>query len=125
LTDVPTKSIVVVEDDAAMAKAIERLLRAGGYHAVLFSSAEQMLEATDADRASCLVLDIHLPGISGLQLWRQLISMGCTSPVIFITAHDDASSREEAERLGCAAYFPKPFEGRGLLQAIRQAVLTH
>ena len=115
------QSIVVVEDDAGMRKAIERLLRAGGFKYVSFASAEALLEAAAADTAACLVLDVHLPGLSGFQLQRQLMASGRKSPVIFITAHDDAAARDEAQRIGNVAYFRKPFDGKALLEAIRQA----
>ena len=115
------QSIVVVEDDAGMKKAIERLLRAAGFHPVSFVSAEELLQTEAADSAACLVLDIHLPGLSGLELGRLLVTSGRAKPVIFITAQDEVPLRDEARRLGCA-YFRKPFEGKELLEAIRQAI---
>ena len=116
----PQQFIVVVEDDAGMKKAIERLLRAAGFQPVSFASAEELLQTEAADYAACLVLDIHLPGISGLELGRLLTSRR-VRPIIFITAQDEARLRYEAERLGCV-YFRKPFEGKALLEAIRQAI---
>ena len=116
----PQQFIVVVEDDAGMKKAIERLLRAAGFQSVSFASAEELLQTEAADDAACLVLDIHLPGISGLELGRLLTSRRAR-PIIFITAQDEAGLRYEAERLGCV-YFRKPFEGKALLEAIRQAI---
>jgi CheY-like chemotaxis protein len=113
--------IVVVEDDAGMSKAIERLLRAAGFQPVSFVSAEELLQTEAADSAACLVLDIHLPGLSGLELARLLIGSGRAKPIIFITGQDEAPLRDEARRLGCA-YFRKPFEGKALLEAIRVAV---
>jgi FixJ family two-component response regulator len=113
------QSIVVVEDDAGMKKAIERLLRAAGFQPVSFASAEELLQTAAADSAACLVLDINLPGISGLELGR-LLTSSRARPIIFITAQDEAPLRDEAQRLGCA-YFRKPFEGKALLEAIRRA----
>ena len=115
------QSIVVVEDDAGMSKAIARLLRAAGFQPVSFASAEELLQTEAADSAACLVLDIHLPGLSGLELRRLLVTSGRAKPVIFITGQDEAPLRDEARRLGCA-YFRKPFEGSALLAAIRAAV---
>jgi len=115
------QAIVVVEDDSGMSKAIERLLRAAGFQSMCFVSAEELLQTAAAESAACLVLDIHLPGISGLELSRLLIASGHARPVIFITGHDEAAVRDEARRLGCA-YFRKPFEGKALLEAIRQAI---
>jgi FixJ family two-component response regulator len=121
LTPDQQTSIVVVEDDAGMKKAIERLLRAAGFQPVSFASAEELLQTEAADSAACLVLDIHLPGLSGLELGRLLVTSDRAKPVIFITAQDEAPLRDEARRLGCA-YFRKPFEGKKLLEAIRAAV---
>ena len=118
------QSIVVVEDDAGMSKAIARLLRAAGFQPVSFASAEELLQTEAADSAACLVLDIHLPGLSGLELRRLLFSSGRAKPVIFITGQDEPSLRDEAQRLGCA-YFRKPFEGKALLEAIRAAVTVN
>ena len=115
------QSIVLVEDDAGMKKAIERLLRAAGFQPVSFASAEELLQTEAAESAVCLVLDIHLPGLSGLELRRILVASGRAKPIIF-TGQDEPSLRDEAQRLGCA-YFRKPFEGKALLEAIR-AVMT-
>lgn len=115
------QSIVVVEDDAGMSKAMERLLRAAGFQPVSFASAEELLQTEAAATAACLVLDIHLPGLSGLELGRLLATSGHAKPFIFITGQDEPSLCEEARRLGCA-YFRKPFDGQALLEAIRQAI---
>jgi FixJ family two-component response regulator len=114
--------IVVVEDDTSMRQAIERILRAGGFAAVLFASAEAALEADTEAIADCLVLDIHLPGMSGFDLYRRLTQSGGKLPAVFITAHDEPAVREEAESLGARSYLPKPFSGRTLLDAVRQAI---
>lgn len=120
--DQQNSTVVVVEDDAGMRKALERLLRAGGLQPVLFSSAEALLGTNAADSAACLVLDIHLPGLSGFELHRRLAASGHQRPVIFITAVDDESARDEARQLQCIAYLRKPFEGTALLKAIRQVL---
>jgi FixJ family two-component response regulator len=114
--------IVVVEDDASMNRAIERILRAGGFAAITFASAEAALEAEAATAADCLVLDIHLPGMSGLELYRRLAQGGAEVPAIFITAHDAPAVREMAEGMGASGYLPKPFSGRALLDAITRAL---
>jgi FixJ family two-component response regulator len=115
------QSIVLVEDDPGMRKAIERLLRAAGFQPVSFTSAEELLQTKAADSAACLLLDIHLPGLSGLELGQRLLTSGSAKPLIFITGQDDPSLRDEAQRLGCA-YFRKPFEGKALLEVIRRAI---
>jgi DNA-binding response OmpR family regulator len=116
-------SIVVVEDDAGMSQAIERVLRAAGFTPVLFASAEAALEGGAAEAADGLVLDVHLPGISGFELYRRLVHSGKAIPVIFITARDEQAAREEAESLGGAgSYLPKPFSGRDLIDAVTRAL---
>ena len=104
-----------------MSKAIARLLRAAGFQSLSFASAEELLETEAVDSAACLLLDIHLPGLSGLELARLLVTSGRAKPVIFITGQDEVPLRDEAQQLGCA-YFRKPFEGSALLAAIRAAV---
>ena len=116
------QSLVVVEDDAGMSKAIGRLLRAAGFAPVLFSSAEDLLQTDAANTAACFVLDIHLPGLSGFELQRRLAASDRKPRVIFITAHDEASARDEAQQQGCIAYLRKPFDGNTLLDAIRLAL---
>jgi FixJ family two-component response regulator len=117
--------IVVVEDDASMSQAIERILRAGGFAAVTFASAEAALEADAATTADCLILDIRLPGMSGFELYRRLAHSDEQLPAIFITAHDEPPVREEAERMGARSYLAKPFSGRTLLDAVTQAIRFH
>jgi FixJ family two-component response regulator len=114
----------VVEDDANMSQAIERILRAGGFEPVLFASAEAALE-DNAATADCLVVDIHLPGMSGFELCRRLAQCGSEAPVIFVTAHDEPALRDESERLGASNFLLKPFSGRMLLDAVAQALRSH
>ena len=106
-----------------MSQAIERILRAGGFTATVFSSAEAALEAGAAALADCLVLDVQLPGMSGFELYRRLALSGVKTPAVFITAHDGPTVREEAERLaGIGSYLPKPFSGHDLLDAVTVAL---
>ena len=119
-------TIVVVEDDASVRRAIKRILRSGGFAAVLFASAEAALEANATASADCLVVDINLPGMSGFELYRRLTLAGKGMPVIFITARDEPAVRDEAERLGAAgSYLVKPFSGSDLLDAVTQAIRHH
>ena len=104
-----------------MREALEKVLRAGSVHAEMFPSAEAFLEAGAADEAGCFVLDIRLPGMSGLDLCRELASRGAAAPVIFITAYDDPATRREAEGLGAVGYFLKPFRGKDLVLAVQRA----
>jgi FixJ family two-component response regulator len=111
--------VVVIEDDAAERKALGRVLRAGGFATAAYASAEEFQAFPPAQRPLCLVLDVRLGGMSGLDLQRMLNAERSTLPVIVVTAHDDPGIRSEAERLGCRAYLRKPFEGRALLELLR------
>ena len=105
-----------------MRQAIERLLAAAGHATVAFESAEALLAADVAPGAACFVLDVRLPGISGFELHAQLRENGIERPVIFVTAHDEATSRDAATRAGAMAFLPKPFAGRSLLDAVTRAL---
>src|SRR5262245_8811747 len=116
------QKIVVVEDDPGMNQAIERLLNAAGFRAVTFPSAEALLQAGAATTAACLVLDIHLQGLSGFELHRRLAMSCAPPPVIFITAYDEEAARQNAIQAGAIGYFTKPFSGRTLISAIAKAI---
>ena len=118
----PGQNIIVVDDDAGMNQAIERLLNAAGFRTVTFSSGEDLLESGAAASAACLILDLHLPGLSGFDLCRRLRQFGVTLPVIFITAYDDPAAQTEAKVEGAIAYFTKPFPGQSLLSSVTRAV---
>ena len=115
------KLVTVVDDDPAMLKALERLLGAKGFDVEAFASAEAFLAGTAATKASCLVLDIHLGGMSGIELRHRLAASGSRLPVIFITALDDEATRKAAMEAGCVALLRKPFLSRLLLDAIEKA----
>lgn len=114
--------IAVVEDDFGMREALARMLKAAGFEARAYGSAEAFLECGSFADLSCLVVDIHLPGASGIDLQRRLAEDGEARPVVFITAHDSPRLRREAEALGAVAFLAKPFEGRLLLGAVREAI---
>ena len=107
-----------------MRKSIERLLRANGYATSVFASAEEFLASGSGDSAIGLVLDIHLGGISGIELQRRLLAAGSKLPVIFITAHDDERTRSEALVVGCIDYLQKPFESARLIQALERGTTS-
>src|SRR5262245_60765376 len=115
-------AIAIVEDDAGMREALQRVLRIAGYEARGYTSAEEFLRNGEFADLRCLVLDIHLPGISGFDLQRRLVTMGRVHPVIFITAHDTAAARKEACEVGTVAFLIKPFEGRTLVSAGESAL---
>ena len=114
--------VAIVEDDAAMRKSIERLLRAYEFETLAYASAEEFLGSPLADSAASLVFDIHLPGISGIELRRRLPVAGSKRPVIFITAHDDKATRAEALAAGCVEYLQKPFDPCRLAEALQRAM---
>jgi len=114
--------VAVVDDDQSFARAIGRLLRAAGFATAVYPSAEAFLQSHAAGPANCLVLDIQLGGMSGLDLGRRLAGMGAKIPVIFVTALDDEGHGLEARRIGCLACLHKPVSGRLLVETIRRAV---
>jgi len=114
------KVIAVIDDELQMLTAIDHLLTARGFTTQVFSSAEAFLAACTKD-AACLVLDINLGGMSGIELRRRLASAGAQLPVIFITAVDDEATHEEAMAAGCVACLHKPFPADQLLGAIAKA----
>ena len=114
--------VAVVDDDESFSRALGRLLRAAGFESSIYNSAEAFLQDTAHAPADCLVFDIELGGMSGLDLRRQLTARGTTTPVIFVNAHDEPEIREEARQIGCSAYLRKPVPGELLVEAINKAV---
>jgi FixJ family two-component response regulator len=112
--------VVVIEDDLASQKTLVRVLRAGGYDSATYDSAEDFLACPPRSSPIGLLLDVHLGGMSGLDLQRRLRNEGSTLPIIIITAFDDARSREQAERLGCVAYLRKPCAAETILDLLRR-----
>ena len=117
--------VAVIEDDVAMRKSIERLLEASGFNTATFAGGQEFLNSDAATTAKVLILDIHLDGMSGLELQRRRLAAGSKCPVIFITAHDDQATREQALRLGCAAYLLKPFKAHQLTGALHAELTRH
>jgi FixJ family two-component response regulator len=115
------RMIAVVDDDASMLKGIERLLGACGFATKVFASAEAFIESDGAADVDCLLLDIHLGGMSGIELRRHLAVSGSPLPVIFMTAFDDEATRTTAQSTGCIAYLHKPFVANLLIGAIKRA----
>lgn len=113
-------SVAVVDDDESLCRSLGRLLRAAKIEPVTYLSAEAFLADTKHPRFDCLVLDIQLGGISGIELQRRLVAAGGKTPVIFITAQDDDNLRAEAEAAGCSAFFRKTDAGSEVLDAIRR-----
>lgn len=114
--------VAVVDDDESVCRSFGRLLRTAGFQPVTYASAEAFLEDTKRPRFDCLVLDIQLEGISGLELSQRLVLVHDLTPVVFITAYDNPAAREVAEASGCAGFFRKTDSGASILETIRRAV---
>ena len=114
--------VAVVDDDVSLCRSFSRLLRAAGFQPITYASGEALLEDTKRPRFDCLVLDIQLEGMSGLELSRRLAAVRDFTPVIFITAHDEAETRALARDSECVVYLRKPFPGSVLIDAIAAAV---
>jgi FixJ family two-component response regulator len=112
--------VAIVEDDTAMRKSIERLLQASGYTTAAFASGEEFLERAIVDQAIGLILDIHLGGMSGIELRRRLLDAKSSLPVVFITAYDDDATRRQALAAGCVDYLQKPFNANRLVEALQR-----
>lgn len=114
--------VAIVDDDASVRRALKRLLASAGLDAITFASGAEYLEAGRSATPGCLVLDIHLGGMSGFDLHQRLTAAGDTVPVILITAHDDEPTRQRARQAGVAAYLRKPLDAVTLLEAIHAAL---
>jgi FixJ family two-component response regulator len=112
------RTIAVIEDDPSMLQGLDRLLLAHGFRVERFTSAESFLDDIGNCEAACLLVDIHLGGISGIDLKRRLASSSSRLPVIFMTAIDNEATRQEAFDAGCVAYLRKPFFAKLLIDAI-------
>ena len=116
------RMVAVIEDDESYRNAVQRLLKAAGFRAHSFASAEDFLSSGQQQATGCLIADIRMPGMSGLDLQSKLNSDHCPIPTIFITAHGDEKMRLQAMRGGAVKFLAKPFEGETLLEAVRVAL---
>ncbi len=114
--------IAVVDDDAAIREAIESLLRSVGLRAEAFASAQDFLQSGRLQDTACLIVDVRMPRMSGLELQQQLTTAQCPMPIIFITAHGDAETRARALRAGAVDFLDKPFSDEALLKAVQAAL---
>lgn len=115
--------IAVVDDDEPVRKAVVRLLRAAGFSTRGFASGQELLEAWREEPPSCLVLDLQLPGVSGLEVQRRLRLAGARAPTIIMTASDDPHARSECLSAGVAAYLRKPLDQQVLLRALEYVMV--
>jgi FixJ family two-component response regulator len=118
-----SNSVAIIDADASAGLAMSRLLRGVGFNPSTFTSAENFLADDRRADFGCLLLDIQLPGMSGLELQGRLLAEGDLTPVIFVTARDDSAARELALRNGCAEFFRKVDPGAVIIDALRRAAL--
>ena len=114
--------VAIVDDDDLMRSALEGLLKAEGLPAQAFASAEEFLKSGQQREAGCLIADIRMPGMSGLELQAHLNAERCKIPIIFITGHGDEKMRMQALRAGAVEFMAKPFDDEALLESVRAAL---
>jgi FixJ family two-component response regulator len=117
--------VFLVDDDAAVRRALTRLLRAVGLDVTSFSSADALLLALDGSAPSCVVADLRMPGLTGLDLQDELVHRGLDLPLLFISGHADVTSSVRAMKAGALDFLEKPFSDTALVEAVRGAVARH
>ena len=122
MTSPNTSIVFVIDDDAAVREAIQGLLKSVGLRYASFGTAQEFLSSARTDEPSCLVLDVRLPGINGLDFQGQLAEAGVSIPIIFITGHGDIPMSVRAMKSGAVEFLTKPFRDQDLLDAINQAL---
>ena len=120
-----TALISIVDDDESMREAIQSLLRSVGFRAKTFASGEQFLQSDQIENTACLILDVRMPGMSGLELQRRLMATQCRIPIVFVTAHGEEEARARALQEGAVDFLLKPFSEEALLNAIQAALHAH
>lgn len=115
-------TVFIVDDDEAVRDSLGLLLRSVGYRARCYASAKDFLKAFDARDYGCLVLDIRMPGMTGLELQKHLAEIGCNIPIVFITGHGDIPMAVEAVRQGAVDFLQKPFQDQELVDRINDAM---
>jgi FixJ family two-component response regulator len=117
-----TKLVAIVDDDDSMRSALQGLLKSARLPVQSFASAEEFLKSGQHQQIACLIADIRMPGMSGLELQAQLNAKRCRIPIIFITAHGDEKMRMQALRAGAVEFMAKPFNDEALLESVRAAL---
>jgi FixJ family two-component response regulator len=118
----PAATVFVIDDEESVRKALRRLLQTAGFRALACATAEEFLRHPVPDGPACIVVDVCMPGLSGLDLQRTLAERGVGLPIVFITGHGDIPMTVRAMRAGAVDFLPKPFDTRDLLAAVRQAL---
>jgi len=117
-----SRLVAIVDDDESVQRALQDLIESDGLSALCFGSAEQFLDSEARNKAACLIADIRMPGLSGLELQAKLKAERCRIPVVFITAHGDAEMRIHAMRQGAVEFLSKPFDDTVLLEIVHAAL---
>jgi FixJ family two-component response regulator len=115
--------ISIVDDDECVRKAIERLVRLLGYVVMTYASAEDFLDSDHANNTSCLITDVHLPGLTGVELYRRLLDDGFAAPTIFVSGLADETTRTEALTAGAVGFLSKPFSQKSLIDCLKTALI--
>jgi FixJ family two-component response regulator len=117
-----TGTIAIVDDDEPLREALESIMKAAGFQTDSFPSAEEFLDSPQRRNTTCLILDVRLPGMSGVELQRRLIDVNSPVPIIFVTGHGDAALREVVMKAGAAGFLNKPVRSDALLREIHAAI---
>ena len=117
-----SRPVAIVDDDESVQRSLQDLIESDGLTALCFDSAEQFLDSDARNKAACLIADVRMPGMSGLELQAKLKADRCRIPIIFITAHGDAEMRIHAMREGAVEFLSKPFDDEVLLKAVNAAL---
>jgi FixJ family two-component response regulator len=117
--------ISVIDDDEHMRNATENLVQSLGFSVSAFASAEEFLQSPRASETSCLIVDIRMPGMSGLELQAHLIGQGHRASIIFITAYPDESVKKRALKAGAVCFLRKPFDGQTLIECLNESLRRH
>jgi len=118
----PKAIIAIVDDDPSVREGLQSLIRSAGWRAETFASAQEFLARARADVPSCLVLDLQLPGLSGLDLQKRMAKVGLEIPIVFLTGYGNIPASVQAMKAGAVEFLTKPFDDEGLLQAIQEAI---
>ena len=118
-------SISIVDDDESVRQAIESLMKSVGYITRVFPSAADFLNSVDLNNTDCLILDVQMPGMNGLELQSRLVASKCSVPIIFISAHSDQDARARGLGAGAVEFLQKPFSEDALLDAIKSSLAIH
>jgi FixJ family two-component response regulator len=116
------ETVFIVDDDASVREALANLMRSVGLHAQLFASAQEFLKTPQPDSPACLILDVRMPGLGGLDCQRQLADARCHIPIIFMTGHGDIPMSVRAMKAGAVDFLTKPFRDQDLLDTVQEAI---